>query len=193
MIEVLSGLGLAAAAGVNAYVPMIVLGLFVRYTSVLDMPAQWTWLGNGWLLLALLALLLVELVTDKIPVLDHLNDLVHTLVRPVAGGVVFAAIAARGEPDTATAGPLVATFAAGLVLALAVHIAKAAGRAVVNRSTRGAGAPVLSTVEDLCALLIALVAILAPVLMVLVVAGGSALAVWIVRQRRQGLLSTGYP
>ncbi|HLS26311.1 MAG TPA: DUF4126 domain-containing protein [Beutenbergiaceae bacterium] len=186
----LSGLALASAAGLNAYVPVLVLGLFVRYTSVVEVPGQWTWLGNGWFLLALLALLVLELITDKIPALDHLNDLVQTLVRPVAGGVVFAG-AVQGAEGPPGAALTVVAFIAGLVIALVVHIVKAAGRAVVNRSAPGVGAPLLSGAEDCCAVVLTLVALLLPGLVVLFVAAAAAALAWVVRERRRGLLTTG--
>lgn len=48
MFEVLSGAGLAAAAGLNAYVPLLVLGLLSRFTDLVSLPTGWSWLENGW-------------------------------------------------------------------------------------------------------------------------------------------------
>ena len=182
MIELLTGLGLAMSAGLNAYVPLLLLGLLTRYTSLLELPQQWAWLGNGWVLAALAVLLVVEIITDKVPGVDHLNDLLHTLIRPVAGGMVFASgsssVAGAGD---STLGP----FIAGLVVALLDHITKAAGRSVVNLSTAGIGAPVISTAEDLSAAAIALIAVLVPVLVLVLVLVGIAIGVWVWRRRRE--------
>lgn len=188
MIELLTGLGLAMSAGLNAYVPLLLLGLLTRYTSFVELPQQWAWLGNGWVLGALAVLLVVEVVTDKVPAVDHLNDLLHTLIRPVAGGVVFASGAssvAEANADVGAGDGTLGPFLAGLVVALVVHMTKAAGRSVVNLSTAGIGAPVISTVEDVSSVLIALIALVVPVLVLVVVAAGIAMAVWVLRRRQQ--------
>lgn len=189
MIEILTGLGLAMSAGLNAYVPALALGLLQRYTSVVDLPGQWAWLGNGWVLSVLAVLFTVEVVADKIPALDHINDLVQTLVRPVSGGVVFtsgvtSATAGDADPGAAfTAGSL-APFLIGLLVALGIHLAKATIRSVVNLSTAGIGAPVLSTVEDVSAISMSVLAILLPILVLVFVGLAVALVVWIIRRRR---------
>lgn len=188
MIELLTGLGLAMSAGLNAYVPLLLLGLLTRYTSFVELPQQWAWLGNGWVLGALAVLLVVEVVTDKVPAVDHLNDLLHTLIRPVAGGVVFASGASsvtEANADVGAGDGTLGPFLAGLVVALVVHMTKAAGRSVVNLSTAGIGAPVISTVEDVSSVLIALIALVVPVLVLVVVAAGIAMAVWVLRRRQQ--------
>lgn len=84
MFEVLTGTGLAASAGLNAYIPLLILGLLGRYTDLIDLPSGWTWLGNGWVILIMAVLLAVEMVADKVPVVDHINDMVQTVVRPTA-------------------------------------------------------------------------------------------------------------
>jgi len=38
----------AASAGLNAYIPLMVMGLLARYTDVVDLPHGWAWLSNGW-------------------------------------------------------------------------------------------------------------------------------------------------
>ena len=91
MFEALTGTGLAASAGLNAYIPMLVVGLLGRYSDLITLPPGWRWLTNGWVVLILLALLAVEVVADKVPALDSVNDVVQTVVRPTSGGLVFGA------------------------------------------------------------------------------------------------------
>ncbi|HET6482361.1 MAG TPA: DUF4126 domain-containing protein, partial [Actinoplanes sp.] len=91
MLEALTGTGLAASAGLNAYIPLLTMGLLARYTDAIDLPTGWSWLANGWTLLILALLLAIEVVADKIPVVDHVNDVVQTVVRPTAGGLAFGA------------------------------------------------------------------------------------------------------
>ena len=81
-MELLTGFGLATAAGLNAYIPLLVIGLLSRYTDLINLPGTWAWLDNGWVLLILFVLLAIEFVADKIPAIDTVNDVVQTFVRP---------------------------------------------------------------------------------------------------------------
>jgi hypothetical protein len=89
MLEILTGTGLSAAAGLNAYIPMLILGLLDRYTNLVQLPDPWDWLANGWVLLIIGVLLVLEIAADKIPVVDSFNDWIQTVIRPAAGGIVF--------------------------------------------------------------------------------------------------------
>ncbi|GAA3339902.1 hypothetical protein GCM10020358_25380 [Amorphoplanes nipponensis] len=190
MLEALTGTGLAASAGLNAYIPLLTMGLLARYTDTIDLPGGWQWLSNGWVIAILAVLLAVEVVADKIPVVDHVNDVVQTVVRPTAGGLAFGA---GSSSETVTVSDPGAFFgshqwvpvAAGVVIALCVHGVKAASRPVVNATTAGVGAPVASTAEDFGSVVLSLLAILLPVLvllgLVLLVLGGW----WVMRRRRQ--------
>ncbi|MEU8232053.1 DUF4126 domain-containing protein [Actinoplanes sp. NPDC048967] len=190
MLEALTGSGLAASAGLNAYIPLLTMGLLARYTDAINLPSGWQWLSNGWVVAILALLLAVEVVADKIPVVDHVNDIVQTVVRPTAGGLAFGA---GSSSETVTVSDPGAFFgshqwvpvAAGVVIALCVHGVKAASRPVVNATTAGVGAPVASTAEDFGSVVLSLLAILLPVLVLL----GLALLVlggwWVIRRRRR--------
>ncbi|MFI5931484.1 DUF4126 domain-containing protein [Actinoplanes sp. NPDC051494] len=190
MLEVLTGSGLAASAGLNAYIPLLIMGLLARFTDAINLPSGFQWVSNGWVIAILVALLAVEVVADKVPVVDHVNDIVQTVVRPTAGGLVFGA---GSSSQTATVTDPGAFFgshqwvpvAAGVVIALCVHTFKAAARPVVNATTAGVGAPVASTAEDITSVVLSLLAIILPVLvlvaLVLLVAAGW----WVVRRRAQ--------
>lgn len=189
MLELLTGSGLALSAGLNAFIPMLSIGLLARFTTVVDLPANWEWLTNSWVLVMLGVLLLFEVVADKIPAVDHLNDIVQTLVRPTAGGIVFAAGAgsttpAITDPEKFFTSGAVVPFVIGVVLALTTHVAKAGTRSVVNLSTAGIGAPVISTVEDISALTMTVLAILVPVLVVVFMLILVGLGFWVWRRRR---------
>ena len=88
-VELLTGFGLATAAGLNAYIPLLALGLLSRFTDLVTLPHGWAWLENGWVMTIVAVLLVVEIVADKIPALDSINDAIQTFVRPTAGGIVF--------------------------------------------------------------------------------------------------------
>lgn len=68
---------------------MLLMGLLGRFTNLINLPSGWSWMENGWVLTIVAVLLAVEIVADKVPALDSVNDTVQTLVRPTAGGIVF--------------------------------------------------------------------------------------------------------
>jgi hypothetical protein len=82
VLEALTGTGLAASAGLNAYIPLLSVGLLTRYTDAISLPSEWQWLENPWVLSILGILLTIEFIADKIPAVDHVNDVLQTVVRP---------------------------------------------------------------------------------------------------------------
>ncbi|TDB78997.1 DUF4126 domain-containing protein [Micromonospora sp. KC721] len=188
MFEVLTGTGLAASAGLNAYIPLLTMGLLARYTDLIDLPAGWQWLGDGWVLAILAVLLAVEVVADKVPVVDHVNDVIQTVVRPTAGGLAFGAGASSETVTVSDPGGFFSSHqwvpvVAGVVIALGVHLLKSAARPVVNATTAGAGAPVASTAEDVSSVVMSLVAIVLPVLVLVFLVGLVAFLFWFLRRR----------
>jgi hypothetical protein len=191
MLEVLTATGLALAAGLNAWIPLLVIGALDRFTGLVELPAGWEWLSNEWVLLILLVLLIVEIIADKVPGLDSLNDIVQTVVRPTAGGLAFgsgvgATTTAVTDPEAFFSSPDWIPVAIGVILALGVHTAKALARPVVNASTAGVGAPVVSTLEDVGSVSLSFVAILIPLLVLIAIAVMAVLVVVLVRRRREG-------
>ena len=71
MLEFLTGTGLALAAGVNAYIPLLAIGLASRFLEFVQLPDAWQWLENEWVIGILAVLLVVEFFADKIPIVDH--------------------------------------------------------------------------------------------------------------------------
>ena len=186
----MTGFGLATAAGLNAYIPMLLMGLLARFTSLVSLPHGWTWLENGWVMGIVAVLLAVEIVADKIPALDSINDMVQTFVRPTAGGIVFgsgtaAQTAAVSDPaEFARTGQWV-PVAIGVVTALVVHLTKTAVRPAANAATAGIAAPVLSTIEDFTSVSLSFIAILIPALVLVVMIALAWSAFWLLRRRRR--------
>jgi large-conductance mechanosensitive channel len=188
VLELLTGTGLAASAGLNAYIPLLAIGLLARFSSFITLPAGWQWLENGWTLAILVLLLAIEFVADKVPALDSVNDAVQTFVRPTAGGLAFGAGATSQTTTVQDPGSFFASnqwvpVASGVVIALAVHAAKALARPVINTVTAGFGAPVVSTVEDAASITMSVVAIIIPVLVIFFLVA-MALLLWALLLRR---------
>jgi large-conductance mechanosensitive channel len=189
-VELLTGLGLATAAGLNAYIPLLALGLLSRFTDLITLPHGWAWLENGWVMTIVAVLLLVEVVADKIPALDSINDTIQTFVRPTAGGIVFGSGTAAQTPAVTDPGAFAQSgqwipIAIGVVTALVVSLTKSTVRPAANVATAGVAAPVLSTIEDGVSIALVFLAILVPIVVLVVL----ALLVWgfvkLFRRRRR--------
>jgi hypothetical protein len=189
VLEALTGTGLAASAGLNAYIPLLTMGLLARYTELIDLPSSSQWLTNGWALAILTVLLAVEFVADKVPMIDHVNDVIQTVVRPTAGGLAFGAGAGSETVTVSDPGQFFSSnqwlpIAVGVVIAFGVHGIKSVARPVINATTAGFGAPVASTAEDATSIVMSLVAIILPVLVLLFLLGFAILLPWALRRRR---------
>lgn len=190
MLEVLTATGLATAAGLNAGLPLLLLGAAARWTPLVELPVGWAWLSEGWVLAVLALLVVLDVVADKIPGLDHLNDLVQTVVRPTSGGLAFGAgvgatTTAVQEPTALADGSVWVPVTLGVLLALVVHLAKAFARPLVNAATVGVGGPVVSVVEDGASLALSVAALLLPVLVVVLIGAMVVAGVRAVRRRRR--------
>lgn len=163
LANIVSAFGLAGAAGLNAYIPLLIVALLGR-AEVIKLSEPFDALTNWWVIGILVVLLIIEVVVDKVPGADHINDIVQTFIRPAAGAILFAANAGIVKD----ASPVLA-LSVGLLLAFGVHATKAITRPVVNATTIGVGAPVISVAEDVTAVIASLLAVYAPVLLVVFV------------------------
>ena len=160
MTGIFTAFGLSASAGLNAYIPLLLVGLMARYTSWISLSQPWDTLANPWIILMLCVLVIIEMLADKIPAVNHINDLIQTLIRPAAGAIAFAASA-----NVVTDVSPVLALAAGLLVAGTVHVAKAgAVRPMVTATTAGAGNVPVSIAEDVVSTIVSLTAIIMPVL-----------------------------
>ena len=91
MIAALTGMGLSAAAGLNAYIPFLIVALVARFTDVITLPATYAWIESWWAIGIGAVLLLSEVVLDKIPAVDSVNDAVQTFIRGQPEGAPLAA------------------------------------------------------------------------------------------------------
>lgn len=187
MIEAIGGLaaafGLSGSAGLNAYIPLLMVALAARFplnSPLLQLGQPYDQIGSWWAIGILAVLLVVEMLVDKIPAVDTLNDLINTFIRPAAGALLFAAnanIITDIHPALA--------LGAGLLVAGSVHAAKGTVRPLVTASTAGSGNWLVSVVEDVVAFFMSLLAVLLPILAGLAFIAFVFFVFWFIRRRRQ--------
>ena len=136
-------LGFAFAAGVNLYATVAILGLAARYDWV-ELPAQYNIFNNDVVIGVAIALYLIEFFADKIPYVDTLWDMIHTVIRPVGGALI--AVATLGDVSPTVEG-LVALL--GGAVAAGSHLTKTSTRAMANASPEPFSNWILSVGEDL--------------------------------------------
>jgi hypothetical protein len=164
LLAIGSGVGLSSVAGLRAYLPLALVGIFARL-GLFELPAPFDLLGNGLVIAALLALALVESGLDKVPALDTVLDVIQTPIRIVAGAVLFSAALEAGLDVGA-----IPELAAGGAIAGTVGVLKAVLRPPANATSAGVSAPFLSTFEDVVAVVGGILAVLVPLVPLLLVA-----------------------
>jgi hypothetical protein len=172
MLQIFSAFGLSASAGLNAYLPLLIVAISAR-VGWITLQKPFAVMTDLWVIAALVVLTLIELFVDKLPLIDHVNDVINTLVRPAAGALLFAA-SANVITDIHPALSIIL----GLVVAGSVHAAKSAVRPVVTATTAGLGNPIISTIEDVISAATALAAVLLPWLVLLIATLGIVLFLW---------------
>jgi len=187
MIEAISGLsaafGLSGSAGLNAYIPLLLVALAARFPlsdPLVKLQAPYDLMGSWWAIGLLAVLLVVEIVADKIPAVDTVNDTIQTFVRPAAGAILFA-----GSANVITDIHPVLALGAGLLVAGGVHATKTAARPVVTVTTAGIGNPIVSTLEDVVAFVISLLALLLPIVAAVLMVVFLIFVISLVRRWRQ--------
>lgn len=157
----LLGLGLAAASGLRIFVPMLMAALAARFQLFgIELNDSMAWLTSNAAIAALGVATVVEILADKIPVLDNALHAVGLVARPVAGAAVAGSMFAGLDPTTAA----VAGIIVGAPTALAFGAAQGGARAASTATTGGLANPVLSVVEDVLAFLTVLIAFVLPLL-----------------------------
>ena len=178
-MEIISAFGLSASAGLNAYIPLLVVSLLARFTNLIELSEGWRALESWWIIGLLIALSLVEFFADKIPAVNHINDILQTFIRPTAGAILFAASA-----NVLTEIHPVLSIAAGLLIAGSVHAVKSVVvRPAVTASTAGAGDIPVSVMEDVVATMLSVLSVVIPVLVGIILLIVAGLIIWWITQR----------
>lgn len=162
MMEVLgifSAFGLSASAGLNAYIPLLVVALLARFTNLLKLSEPWDAITSWWIIGLLVILTIIEFFADKFPAVNHINDLIQSFIRPAAGAIVFAA-SAHILTDISP----VLSLACGLLVSGGVHAVKSlAIRPAVTATTAGAGNVPVSIAEDVISTLVSVLSVIVPI------------------------------
>jgi Domain of unknown function (DUF4126) len=174
------GIGLAACAGLRAWLPLLLAGLLAR-AGVLELGPSFRFIASDQALILFGVATAVEIVGDKIPAVDHALDALSTVLRPAAGSLLAASVLWR-VPDPLTA--LALGVAVGAPTALVPHAAKATLRATSTFFTGGLANPLLSLIEDVAALVVFVLTVVMPVLVALVILVVAVLVVRRLSRRR---------
>ena len=177
---ILTGIGLAAPAGLNAYIPLLALALADRATDRVTLTAPYDILSSNVGIAILLVLLTIEIAVDKVPGIDHLNDIIQTFIRPAAGAVV----ALASTSGVVAVNPAIMLLL-GLVLAGSVNAVKVTTRPAVTLGTAGVFNPVVSMVEDAAAIVASVIAIFLPTLVLVSLAIFAVSSILLLRRFRR--------
>lgn len=159
LVNIFSAFGLSASAGLNAYIPLLTVALLAKFTKLITLAEPWDTLTSWWVIGVLILLSIVEFLADKIPAVNHVNDIVQSFVRPAAGAIVFAA----GSSSVAKVDPVLALIA-GLLVAGSVHAVKSLiVRPAVTATTGGVGNIPVSMAEDATSTVVSFLSVVVPV------------------------------
>lgn len=156
--NLLGAIGLGAASGLNAWIPLLGLGLAER-AGLVTLTAPFDRLGSTEALVVLSVVFLIDLVGDKVAVVDHVLHAVGTVIAPVSGAIVLAA-----QENLLNESHPWAAAVLGVGIGGSVHLARSAVRPAVTAGTGGVGNPVASTLEDVASFVLTVLAVLVPVL-----------------------------
>jgi len=172
------------ASGINPYLLVLLMGLLGRFADAGVPPA----FERTDVLLVFAALVVVDAIADKVMLVDSAWDGVNTAIRPIAGALVATLIAAP-TVDLPTA----VIAAAGGIVALVTHLAKATTRLGVNASPEPASNIAVSVAEDVAVTGVVVIAVINPwvaaAIALALLLTAVAVALVIARSARSGLRS----
>ena len=175
-LPLLTGLGLSASAGMNAYLPLIIIAMVDRIRDGDLLSGGYEFISSIPAIIVLLVLITVELVADKSPAY-RANDVLQSIIRPAAGALAFMASASNTDFN------LVAALLIGLSVAGVIHATKAAFRLRFPPKLRGVFVPAFSVVEDLYAAVMSTLALVIPIIVPVLLIPAAGIAIWTVSRK----------
>jgi len=185
--SLLAAFGLSGAAGLNAWIPLLAIGLLAR-AGQLELAEGYDVLSSTPGLIALGILFTLDFVGDKVPAVDSLLHAAGSVVHPLAGAIAFA-----GAAEVPTDVPSLVLFALGASVAGSLHATRATIRPASTTLTAGAGNPFLSLAEDVASAALSVLAVLAPILGALALLAVVAVAAGWWRRLRRRRRARGLP
>ena len=183
LFGVFSAFGLSASAGLNAYIPLLTVALLARFTNLIKLSEPWDALTSWWIIGLLLVISAIEFFADKIPAVNHVNDIIQTFVRPAAGAIVFAASA-----HALTEVSPILSIAAGILVAGSVHAVKSlAVRPAITATTAGTANVPVSIAEDLISTAMSILAVVLPVVIACALVLITAYIIWRIYRRSRAI------
>lgn len=180
--NIFSAFGLSASAGLNAYIPLLIVSLLAKFTTLVHLSKPWDVLTSWWVIGLLVLLSIIEFFADKVPAVNHINDAIQTFIRPAAGAVLFAA-SAKAITDVHP----VLSLALGLLVSGSVHTVKSvAVRPAVTATTGGVGNVPVSILEDVVSTGLSILAVVVPVIIACFLVLVTAWIIWRVFFRSKG-------
>ena len=167
-IPLLMGIALSAACGLRAFLPLLIVSL-ASLSGLVALNPAFDFIGTPQAAAAFGVALALELLADKIPVVDNILDTVGIYMKHAAATILVAGLIKEWDPLLA----LVIGLIAGGSVSAAVHLMKSGVRAASTVVTAGAANMFISFAEDIFALLWSLMSLWLPVV-------GAAFAVLLV-------------
>ena len=175
LLGIFTAFGLSASAGLNGYIPLLVIALMARFTDLITLHSPWDALTSWWIIGLLVILSLIEFLVDKFPVINHINDvIIQSFVRPTAGAIAFAA-----STNVVTDINPILALSLGLLISGGVHATKSVAiRPVITAATGGTGNVPVSVAEDVTSTTLSILSIVVPVFVMIVVALFFTWVIW---------------
>ena len=157
LLGIAVGIGLSAACGFRIFVPLLIMNLAVL-SGQIQLPAGFAWIGSIYAITAFASATLIEVLGYYIPGVDHILDIIATPAAVIAGTITTASMSMQISPFLKWTLALIAGGGiAGLVQGSTVAL-----RAKSSVTTAGTGNVIVATLELIGAVIIAVMAILLP-------------------------------
>ena len=158
-IQIALGICLSACAGLRAFLPLLIIGILQKM-GYLQVGQTFEWIGSTPSLIIFGTATVIEIVGDKIPVVDNTLDSAGAFIKPIAGTILFSTVIIKMNPVFA----VVLGIIAGGSISELIHLKKATIRGGSTTMTAGVANPILSIAEDISAFIGTALSIIAPIL-----------------------------
>lgn len=152
-----NAVALSTAVGLRPFAILAISAVLVHF-HILHPSHTFAWMGSDGVAGAFIFLALLEVIGDKIPVVDHVLQLTHLPIAPIAAALV----AGTAIPNAGSNHAAWAAMAFAGVNALGVRTASSGLRYASSAFTLGIANPVISLIEDLIAIALVLIAFVLP-------------------------------